>query len=137
MCQITCKSLQKSSKCQNFLRVWHLVVFRADQLKKTPCKSSSSSFVFDLAQFFLLPVERSFYSIILSKRCFHLALACVGTSLVVIFRRSPSHCFSDFLLDFCFLYFLYFCQSFTSEKRDRGRHRHLGLSSCQLPKTSL
>ena len=22
-CQITCKSLQKSSKCQNFLRVWH------------------------------------------------------------------------------------------------------------------
>ena len=34
-CQITCKSLQKSSKCQNFLRVWHLVIFRADQLKKT------------------------------------------------------------------------------------------------------
>ena len=25
------KSLQKSSKCQNFLRVWHLVSFRADQ----------------------------------------------------------------------------------------------------------
>ena len=22
-CQITCKSLKKSSKCQNFLRVWH------------------------------------------------------------------------------------------------------------------
>ena len=36
-CQITCKSLQKSSKCQNFLRVWHLVIFRADQLKKPPC----------------------------------------------------------------------------------------------------
>ena len=30
-CQITCKSLQKSSKCQNFQRVWHLVIFRADQ----------------------------------------------------------------------------------------------------------
>ena len=25
----------KSSKCQNFQRVWHLVIFRADQLKKT------------------------------------------------------------------------------------------------------
>ena len=36
-CQFTCKSLQKSSKCQNFLRVWHLVIFRADQLKKPPC----------------------------------------------------------------------------------------------------
>ena len=36
-CLITCKSLQKSSKCQNFLRVWHLVIFRADQLKKPPC----------------------------------------------------------------------------------------------------
>ena len=36
-CQITCKSLQKSSRCQNFLRVWHLVIFRADQLKKPPC----------------------------------------------------------------------------------------------------
>ena len=36
-CQITCKSLQKSSKCQNFLRVWNLVIFRADQLKKPPC----------------------------------------------------------------------------------------------------
>ena len=36
-CQITCKSLQKSSKCQIFLRVWHLVIFRADQLKKPPC----------------------------------------------------------------------------------------------------
>ena len=36
-CQITCKSLQKSSKCQNFQRVWHLVIFRADQLKKPPC----------------------------------------------------------------------------------------------------
>ena len=35
-CQITCKSLQKSSKCQNFQRVWHLVIFRADQLKKPP-----------------------------------------------------------------------------------------------------
>ena len=30
-CQITCKSLQKSSKCQNFLRVWYLVIFREDQ----------------------------------------------------------------------------------------------------------
>ena len=39
-CQITCKSLQKSSKCQNFLRVWHLVIFRADQLKKPPCISA-------------------------------------------------------------------------------------------------
>ena len=38
-CQITCKFLQKSSKCQNFLRVWHLVIFRADQLKKPPCMS--------------------------------------------------------------------------------------------------
>ena len=38
-CQITCKSLQKSSKCQNFLRVWHLVIFREDQLKKPPCIS--------------------------------------------------------------------------------------------------
>ena len=36
-CQITCKSLKKSFKCQNFLRVWHLVIFRADQLKKPPC----------------------------------------------------------------------------------------------------
>ena len=34
-CQITCKSLQKSSKCQNFIRVWHLVIFRADQSKTT------------------------------------------------------------------------------------------------------
>ena len=25
------KSHKKSSKCQNFLRVWHLVIFRADQ----------------------------------------------------------------------------------------------------------
>ena len=32
-CQITCKSLQKSPKCQNFLRF----VFRADQSKKPPC----------------------------------------------------------------------------------------------------
>ena len=30
-CGITCKCLQKSSKCQNFLRVWHKVIFRADQ----------------------------------------------------------------------------------------------------------
>ena len=37
-CQITCKSLQKSSKCQNFLRVWDLVIFKADQLKKPPCR---------------------------------------------------------------------------------------------------
>ena len=36
-CPITCKSLQKSSECQNFLRVWHLVIFRADQSKRTPC----------------------------------------------------------------------------------------------------
>ena len=36
-CQITCNSLQKSSKCQIFLRVWHLVIFRADQSKKPPC----------------------------------------------------------------------------------------------------
>ena len=36
-CQITCKSLQKSSKCQNFLRVSHLVIFRADQSKRPPC----------------------------------------------------------------------------------------------------
>ena len=41
-CQITCKSLQKSSKCQNFLRVWDLVIFRADQLKKPPCIYSFS-----------------------------------------------------------------------------------------------
>ena len=41
-CQITCKSLQKSSKCQNFLRVWHLVILRADQLKKPPCNSHLS-----------------------------------------------------------------------------------------------
>ena len=33
------QSLQKSSKCQNFLRVWHLVIFRADQSKKPPCIS--------------------------------------------------------------------------------------------------
>ena len=33
-CQITCKSPQKSSKCQNFQRV----IFRADQSKKPPCK---------------------------------------------------------------------------------------------------
>ena len=39
-CQITCKSLQKSSKCQNLLRVWHLVIFRADQLKRPPCTST-------------------------------------------------------------------------------------------------
>ena len=30
-CHTTCKSLKKSSKCQNFLRIWHLVIFRADQ----------------------------------------------------------------------------------------------------------
>ena len=41
-CQITCKSLQKSSKCQNFLRVWHLVIFRAEQSKKPPCTYVSS-----------------------------------------------------------------------------------------------
>ena len=41
-CQITCKSLQKSSKCQNFLRVWHLVIFRAEQFKKPPCTYVSS-----------------------------------------------------------------------------------------------
>ena len=35
-CQITCKCLQKSSKCQNF-RVWHLVIFKAVQSKKPPC----------------------------------------------------------------------------------------------------
>ena len=35
-CQITCKSLQKSSKCQNFRRVWHLVIFWADQSIKPP-----------------------------------------------------------------------------------------------------
>ena len=40
--QITCKSFQKSSKCQNFLRVWHLVILRADQLKKPPCNSHLS-----------------------------------------------------------------------------------------------
>ena len=39
-CQITCKSLQKSFKCQNFLRVWHLVFFRGDQSKKLPCIST-------------------------------------------------------------------------------------------------
>ena len=38
-CQITCKSPQKSSKCQDFLRVWHLVIFRAEQSKKPPCTS--------------------------------------------------------------------------------------------------
>ena len=31
------KSHQKSSKCQNFLRIWHWVIFRADQSKKPPC----------------------------------------------------------------------------------------------------
>ena len=36
-CQITCKSLQKSPKGQNFLRVLHLVIFSADQSKKTSC----------------------------------------------------------------------------------------------------
>ena len=35
-CQITCKSLQKSSKCQNFQRVWHLVIFWAEQSKNHP-----------------------------------------------------------------------------------------------------
>ena len=40
--QITCKSPQKSSKCQNFLRVWHLVIFRADQSKKPPCRYPNS-----------------------------------------------------------------------------------------------
>ena len=35
-CQITCKSLQKSSKCQNFRRVWHLVFFWAEQSIKPP-----------------------------------------------------------------------------------------------------
>ena len=28
--------------CQNFLRVWHLVIFRADQSKKTPCTTALS-----------------------------------------------------------------------------------------------
>ena len=41
-CQITCKSLQKSFKCQNFLRAWHLVIFRANQLKKPPCMRGKS-----------------------------------------------------------------------------------------------
>ena len=34
-CQITCKFLQKSSKCQNFLRVWHLVIFGRTGKKTT------------------------------------------------------------------------------------------------------
>ena len=50
-CQITCKSLQKSSKCQNFLRVWHLVIFRADQLKKPPCISLVWGFGVDVRFF--------------------------------------------------------------------------------------
>ena len=45
-CQITCKSLQKSSKCPNFLRVWHLVIYRADQLKKHPLSVSRDGFGF-------------------------------------------------------------------------------------------
>ena len=36
-CQITCKFLEKSSKYQNFQRVWHLVIFWAEQSKKPPC----------------------------------------------------------------------------------------------------
>ena len=40
-CQIKCKSLQTNSKRQNFLRVWHLVTFRAEQLKITPCMLTS------------------------------------------------------------------------------------------------
>ena len=35
--QSTCKSHQKSSQCQIFQWVWHLVIFRAEQLKKPPC----------------------------------------------------------------------------------------------------
>ena len=31
------KSHQKSSKCQNLPRVWHLIIFRADQSKKPHC----------------------------------------------------------------------------------------------------
>ena len=38
-CQITCKSLQKSSKCQDFQRVWHLVIFWAEQSKNHPVPS--------------------------------------------------------------------------------------------------
>ena len=38
-CQITCKSLQKSSKCQNFLRVWHFILGRTSQKKHPVYKS--------------------------------------------------------------------------------------------------
>ena len=42
------KSHRQISKCQNFPRVWHLVIFRADQSKKHPlqlfgCSKTSSS----------------------------------------------------------------------------------------------
>ena len=35
--RLHCKSHKKSSKCQIFQWVWHLVIFRADQLKRPPC----------------------------------------------------------------------------------------------------
>ena len=42
-CQFTCKSLQKISKCQNFLRVWYLVIFLGGPVKKTTLYHLSSS----------------------------------------------------------------------------------------------
>ena len=68
-CQITCKSLQKSSKCQIFQWVWHLVIFRADQLKNHPverlyvffpngdCDLRSASWELDSLFFFFSPLH--------------------------------------------------------------------------------
>ena len=56
-CQITCKSLKKSSICQNFLRVWHLVIFRADQSKITPSTFNSFN---DLLLISIVSVKTSF-----------------------------------------------------------------------------
>ena len=77
-CQITCKSLQKSSKCQNFLRVWHLVIFRADQLKKPPCmcaKLTLVSFCFTFFSCTFPLAEFGQFLPILAQMCFSFAKA--------------------------------------------------------------
>ena len=63
-CQITCKSLQKSSKCQIFQWVRHLVIFRADQLKKPPCTISLGLMLFDLKEIIVVYFHTVFYMIL-------------------------------------------------------------------------
>ena len=77
-CQITCESLQKSSKCQNFLRVWHLDIFRADQLKKPPCRSEAVGAIIKVLIVFHLP------SVFPGRKCEILKLKYVIKSKVSI-----------------------------------------------------